>query len=153
MSNVSRPQGRTTAVLIVLAATILILNTGFAAARDKDQQMGTTVGRAAVNLDKHPEMVFERGLLSQAAHGGWALDEYVLVFDRASQVVDPEDAHSTPSLSSGREAMVMGYLRDGTLVVHCLTLVSPTDSLERGSFNTETVEAVEIRAAPAGAPK
>ncbi len=126
------------ALIAVFVLTGVIGSTDSAMAwgkkKNKEEDTKDPKGKA-VNLNLSPDMVITRGVLRLGAFDQWSLDGKALVFDKDSRVGESEDITDNLPLQSGFEAMVIGVPIDGSLLVHRITVVSPNESMARGTLN------------------
>lgn len=84
----------------------------------------------AVDRDLYPTMVFRTGILRRASASNWQLGSRPLVMVKASTVSVSEG--SPGQLVEGRMAVVMGYWRNGSLVVHHASVLGAGEAHARG---------------------
>ena len=121
-------------ILVLMLAVAMTATTDSALAWGK-KKPDKEAPRKAVNLHKHPNMTFKRGVLNKDIYGNWELNQTTLVFDRHSRVTKKSDSFGQVVMSEGHEALVMGYERGGVFVVHRVTMIDVDKSIARGAFN------------------
>ena len=101
--------------------------------KDKEEDVKDPRGKA-VNLNLSPEMTITQGRLQMDSFGQWMLDGTFLLFDKDSRIGELEEDPSDKHLQAGREAMVIGTARGGSLLVHRITMISPDESTARSAM-------------------
>ncbi len=85
----------------------------------------------AVNHSLHPTMVIRGGILARDFSGRWTLSGVPLVMEKRK---DTPNRSTPPTMIEGRQAYVMGQLRDGVLMVHYVSILDPDQTMKRGTF-------------------
>ena len=145
MRNTNQGISKSVWIPLCLVGLSLILSSPQASAFFKNKEPKSKP-LEAVNRNQYPLMIFERGTLQGDMSGGWRLDETQLVMTKNSRVsTDGEDGHG---LVGGKEAVVMGYLSQGMLVVYQISMVSAGQSMEQGRFYDRKIDGLPQLAPP-----
>jgi len=134
---------------LVVAASLVSVDSALAWGKKKKKKQATQEKfQKAVNLHKYPDMVFKRGLLKQDVYGNWNLGDTPLAFGRNSRITSDDPDRKQGRLVEGREAVVVGHLTGGALVIHRATVLGSDEMMNLGSYSTGsrgTEEDVETR--------
>lgn len=144
MKSMKRKKYPTALLVLGLASLILMLAAHQAAAFFKKKE-AESKPLEAVNRQAYPLMVFKRGLLQGDVGGSWRLDDTPLILTRETRV---SNASSSSQLQSGREAVVMGYSANGSLVVYQATIISAQQTMEQGRFYERRIDGQPQLASP-----
>ena len=135
-------------LILVAGLAVLLAGTAARAAEPGQGRQTRSLARNTMNNNKYSNIKFERGVLNQGPYGQWFLDEKVLIMTDNSRVSSRDDALGLATLENGCEAMVLGQLINGQLVVQRVFMFSSDESIKRGTFNLRRVATPPRKGSP-----